>query len=47
MISGESKRRAYALCVNEDYSLEVEYEDGNRESLNAGEVSVRGIEGYI
>lgn len=47
VISGESKRRAYALCVNEDYSLEVEYEDGNRESLNAGEVSVRGIEGYI
>ncbi len=47
VIAGEAKRRAKAVQVNEDYSLEVEYEDGSRESLNSGEVSVRGVEGYV
>ena len=47
VIAGEAKRRAKAVQVNEDYSLEVEYEDGSRESLNSGEVSVRGMEGYV
>lgn len=47
VIAGESRRKAKALQVNEDYSLEVEYEDGSRESLNSGEVSVRGMEGYV
>lgn len=47
VISGSSRRKARAIQVNEDYSLQVEYEEGEREDLNSGEVSVRGVEGYV
>lgn len=47
VISGNSRRKARAILVNEDYSLQVEYEGGERENLNSGEVSVRGVEGYV
>lgn len=47
VISGSSRRKARAIQVNEDYSLQVEYEEGERENLNSGEVSVRGVEGYV
>lgn len=47
VISGDSKRHAKALRINDDFSLEVEYENGQRESLSSGEVSVRGLEGYV
>ena len=34
-------RKAHAISVDEGYHLTVEYEDGERESLLSGEVSVR------
>jgi hypothetical protein len=31
--------------VEEDFSLRVRYEDGTEESVNAGDVSIRGMMG--
>ena len=47
VISGNRRENARAIRVNEDYSLEVAYADGGTERLNSGEVSVRGVEGYV
>ncbi|SMC55096.1 biotin--[acetyl-CoA-carboxylase] ligase [Papillibacter cinnamivorans] len=47
VIRGESVRPAFALGIGEDASLLVRYEDGSTEDLIAGEVTVRGSEGYI
>lgn len=38
---------AYALGINETGELLVKKEDGTREAVYAGEVSVRGIYGYV
>ena len=35
------------LIVEEDYGLQVRYEDGRKETVRAGEVSVRGLYGYV
>ena len=40
-------RPAKALGIAEDYSLLVEYPDGTRENIAYGEVSVRGLYGYV
>ena len=40
-------RRGVARAVGEDYSLLVEWQDGSAESLRCGEVSVRGLYGYV
>ena len=42
---GESE--AFALAVNEDFSLRVRLPDGSEENVSTGEVSVRGLEGYV
>lgn len=42
-----SEYDALALGINEMGELQVEREDGRRESVFAGEVSVRGIYGYV
>ena len=47
VISGEKKRPAEALSINDDFSLRVRYEDGTCEDLSSGEVSVRGLYGYV
>lgn len=39
-------RTAFALVVEEDFTLRVRWEDGEEECLSAGEVSVRGLMGY-
>lgn len=41
VIQGDSVRRASVLGVNDDCSLYVEFSDGERASLNSGEISVR------
>ena len=46
IISGESKRPAKALAVDDDCCLVVEYDDGTTEALSSGEVSVRTKENY-
>lgn len=40
-------RPAKALGIAEDYSLLVEYPDGTKENIACGEVSVRGLYGYL
>ncbi len=40
-------RRAKALSIFDDFSLLVEYPEGTRENIRFGEVSVRGLYGYV
>ena len=47
IISGEEERQAHAFGINELGELLVRYEDGSEEAVYAGEVSVRGIYGYV
>ena len=45
--SGEIPRHGTAISVNPDLSLKVRFQDGSEEDLQSGEVSVRGLYGYI
>lgn len=41
VIQGDSKRKATAISVDENAHLEVEYENGEREFLSSGEISIK------
>ena len=41
VLSGESKRLAEAVKINDDFSLKVRYPDGKKEELSSGEVSLK------
>ena len=41
VLSGESKRLAMAVKINDDFSLKVRYPDGKKEDLSSGEVSLK------
>ena len=47
VIAGGAVRPARALAVDEGYGLTVLYEDGSVKTVRAGEVSVRGLYGYV
>ncbi|MCI2106172.1 MAG: biotin--[acetyl-CoA-carboxylase] ligase [Intestinimonas sp.] len=47
LLRGDARRPAFAEAVEDDFSLRVLFPDGHRESITAGEVSVRGQMGYI
>ena len=47
VIAGETRRCALALAVDEGYGLRVRWEDGTEETVRSGEVSVRGLYGYV
>lgn len=47
VIKGEEIKRGKALDINEEGQLVVEFENGVVENVYSGEVSVRGLEGYI
>ena len=47
VIRGDEKRNGFALQILPDGSLEVRYEDGSIEAVSSGEVSVRGMLGYV
>ncbi len=47
VLSGNTQKKATALAVNEDFSLQLRYADGTTEALSSGEVSVRGEHGYV
>lgn len=47
IITGEQTRYAWALDINEEGGLMVRYPGGREETLSSGEVSVRGLWGYI
>lgn len=47
IIGNGEDRQAHALGINEQGELIVRYEDGTEEAVYAGEVSVRGVYGYV
>ena len=46
LVKGEERRSAHAETIDEDFQLVVRRPDGGRETVYAGEVSVRGMLGY-
>lgn len=47
VISPTEQRKAFAMSVNDDYSLLVRFPDGSTQNISSGEVSVRGLYDYI
>lgn len=47
LVKGEEVRHATATGVDDDGALLVTFPNGHQEVINAGEVSVRGMYGYI
>ena len=47
VLRGETARNATVLSVDDDGGLQVHYEDGSEETVSSGEVSVRGMMGYL
>lgn len=47
LITPASRREAYAVEIDDEFRLVVEFHDGTRQALSAGEVSVRGMYGYV
>ena len=47
LVRGQEIRRGVALDIDEDGALIVELPDGTRQIVNSGEVSIRGMYGYV
>ena len=47
LVRGDEVRHGKALDVDEEGALVVRFSDGHLEAVNSGEVSVRGMYGYI
>ena len=47
LVRGTEVRHGKALDVDEDGALIVEFESGIREAVSSGEVSIRGMYGYV
>ena len=47
VIRGKETRPGRAVAVDDQFALVVEWEDGSREAVSSGEVSVRGLLGYL
>ena len=47
ILRGDSVSHGLALDVDEEGALIVRYADGTKEAVNSGEVSVRGMYGYL
>ena len=47
LITPASRQEAWAVEIDDDFRLVVELPDGSRRALSAGEVSVRGMYGYV
>ncbi|MHC1721473.1 MAG: biotin--[acetyl-CoA-carboxylase] ligase [Clostridiaceae bacterium] len=47
LISRQKESRAHAIDINSNGELIVRFEDGRIEAVISGEVSVRGLDGYI
>ncbi|MCQ2452930.1 MAG: biotin--[acetyl-CoA-carboxylase] ligase [Oscillospiraceae bacterium] len=47
LVSEDGEQTAVCLRVNDDFSLLLQYPDGSTHSVVSGEVSVRGIYGYV
>ena len=47
VVGGNDTRHGYAMDVDDEGALVVRFEDGTTEAVNAGEVSIRGMYGYV
>lgn len=47
LVRGDEVRHGFALSVDEEGALVVRFADGHTEAVNSGEVSVRGMYGYL
>ena len=47
LITPSSRQEAFAVGIDDQFRLVVEYPDGRRAALSSGEVSVRGMYGYV
>lgn len=47
VLRGGKAQRGFATGIDENFALTARWEDGTEEALSAGEVSVRGLYGYI
>lgn len=47
LVRGEEVQHGTAVCVDDDGALVVRFSDGAIRSVNSGEVSVRGMYGYV
>lgn len=47
LVRGEEKRYGHALDIDESGALIVRFSDGTAEAVNSGEISVRGMYGYL
>ena len=47
LVRGDEKRYGYALDIDEEGALIVRFADGTLETVNSGEISVRGMYGYL
>lgn len=47
IVQGESIRHGHALTVDDRGALVVSFPDGHTEVINSGEVSIRGMYGYV
>jgi len=47
LVRGDEVRHGTALDIDDDGALIVRFPDGNTEAVNSGEVSVRGMYGYV
>lgn len=47
VVRGDTVRRGTALDVDEEGALVVRFTDGTVEAVNSGEVSIRGMYGYV
>ena len=47
VVRGDSVRLAHADGIDGDAALLVTYEDGTRDAVTSGEVSIRGMYGYV
>ena len=47
VVQADSIRHGHAVTVDEQGALVVQFTDGHTEAINSGEVSIRGMYGYI
>ena len=47
LIDGDLKKKVFSKCINDNFALVCISEDGKETEVRSGEVSVRGINGYI
>lgn len=47
ILSGTDEQTAFAQAVSDDFGLIVRFPDGTEKTISSGEVSVRGLYGYV